>query len=46
MHLKQLRSLAASGRVSRREFMHLAIAAGMTLPAAVKMYSTAAQAEP
>jgi peptide/nickel transport system substrate-binding protein len=38
--------LAAHGKLSRRDFMQLAIAAGLTLPAASAMVSKAVRAEP
>ena len=44
--LERLTSLAAKGKVSRREFMQYAIAAGVTIAAADKMFVTAARAEP
>src|SRR5688572_18788844 len=38
--------LAARGKLSRRDFMQLAIAAGLTVPAATAMFSKAVKAEP
>jgi peptide/nickel transport system substrate-binding protein len=38
--------LVAQGRVSRREFMQLAIAAGLTVPSASALFTRAARAEP
>src|SRR5688572_12420175 len=38
--------LVARGKLSRRDFMQLAIAAGLTVPAASAMFTKAARAEP
>lgn len=38
--------LAARGKLSRRDFIQLAIAAGLTVPAATAMFSKAVKAEP
>jgi peptide/nickel transport system substrate-binding protein len=38
--------LVARGRLSRREFMQLAIAAGLTVPAASALFTRAARAQP
>jgi peptide/nickel transport system substrate-binding protein len=45
MNRQQLSSLAALGRISRREFMQLAIAAGFTVPAAARLFTSAARAQ-
>ncbi|MFN0191155.1 MAG: ABC transporter substrate-binding protein [Aestuariivirga sp.] len=44
--LEMLKGLAAKGKVSRRDFMQFAIAAGITAAAADRMFVTAARAEP
>jgi peptide/nickel transport system substrate-binding protein len=44
--LDQATKLVARGRLSRRDFMQLAIAAGLTVPAATAMFTRAARAEP
>ncbi len=44
--IKFLGKLAASGKISRREFMSYAVAAGVTVSAASTMYSSVAKAEP
>lgn len=41
-----LASLAARGKMSRRDFLQLAVAAGLSVPAAHAMFSEAARAEP
>jgi len=41
-----LASLAARGKMSRRDFLQLAVAAGLSVPAAHTMFSEAARAEP
>lgn len=47
MHKLELaRRLAARGRLSRRDFVRLALAAGLTLPAADALFVKAARAEP
>ncbi len=38
--------LAARGKMSRRDFLQLAMAAGLSVPAAHAMFSEAARAEP
>ena len=38
--------LAARGRISRRDFVQLAIAAGLTVPAATALFTKAVRAEP
>ena len=45
-HLEQAAQLAGRGKVSRREFMQLALASGLTLAAANAMFVRAARAEP
>ena len=44
--LKLAEKMAARGKVSRRDFIQLALAAGMTVAAADKLFVTAARAEP
>lgn len=44
--LKQASKLVGQGRVSRRDFMQLALASGLTLAAANTMFTRAARAEP
>ena len=44
--LKRAEKMVAKGKVSRRDFMQLALAAGMTVAAADKLFVTAARAEP
>jgi peptide/nickel transport system substrate-binding protein len=44
--LELAKKLAARGRVSRRDFIRLAMAAGITAAAADKLFVTAARAEP
>ena len=46
MKLERLKSLAAKGKVTRREFVQFAMAAGVTAAAADKLFITAARAEP
>ena len=44
--LTRAMSLIGKGRISRRDFVQLAIAAGLTAPAAAALYTTTAAAEP
>jgi len=44
--LKLAEALARKGRISRRDFVQLALAAGLTAPAATTMFSRAVRAEP
>ena len=46
MKLKAAETLARAGRVSRRDFVQLAMAAGLTLPAATALFSKQASAAP
>ena len=46
MDLKTMQSLVARGRMSRRDFMGLALAAGVTVTAAETLFAKAARAEP
>lgn len=46
MKLQEAAKLAGRGRLSRREFTQLALAAGLTLTAANAMFTTAVRAEP
>ena len=46
LNLDWMRLAAAKGRLSRREFIQLAIAAGISVPVASTMYSQAVRAEP
>jgi peptide/nickel transport system substrate-binding protein len=46
MKLKQAAKLAGQGRVSRRDFVQLALAAGLTVTAANAMFVKAVRAEP
>ncbi|MFO1088571.1 MAG: ABC transporter substrate-binding protein [Hyphomicrobiales bacterium] len=44
--LKLAEALARKGRISRRDFVQLALAAGLTAPVATSMFTSAARAEP
>jgi peptide/nickel transport system substrate-binding protein len=44
--LEKATKLVGRGRISRREFMQLALAAGLTVPAASMLFAKAARAEP
>ncbi len=44
--LDRAKKLAGRGKVSRRDFVQLAIAAGLTIPAANALFASAARAEP
>jgi peptide/nickel transport system substrate-binding protein len=46
MHLTKAKSLVTSGKLSRRDFISAAVAAGLTIPAASILFSKAARAEP
>lgn len=46
MELLRMRKLAATGRLSRREFVRLALAAGLAVPAAEAMFLSAVRAAP
>jgi peptide/nickel transport system substrate-binding protein len=46
MDLKTMQSLARRGRMGRRDFIQMALAAGMTVTAAEGLFVTAARAEP
>ncbi|MFO1089525.1 MAG: ABC transporter substrate-binding protein [Hyphomicrobiales bacterium] len=46
MSIDKFKSLVSKGRMSRRDFMQAALAAGFTVAAADKMFVTAARAEP
>ncbi len=46
MDLKKARTLAARGKMSRREFVQFALASGVTVAAANTMFAQAAKAEP
>ena len=46
MDLKTMQTLVAKGKMSRRDFIQLSIAAGVTVAAAEKMFVSAARAEP
>jgi peptide/nickel transport system substrate-binding protein len=44
--LEQMKSLAAAGRITRREFVQLSLAAGMTIAAAESTFVDAVAATP
>jgi len=44
--LEKARRLIGKGRISRRDFVHLAMAAGLTIPAAEALFVGTARAEP
>ena len=44
--LEQAKKLVSKGRMSRRDFVQLAVASGVTAVAADKLFVTAARAEP
>ncbi len=46
MKLMQVGAAAVRGKASRREFIRLALATGLTLPAAQRLFSSAALAQP
>jgi peptide/nickel transport system substrate-binding protein len=46
MDVSKARSLVTSGKLSRRDFMQFALAAGLTIPTASALFSTAAHAAP
>ncbi|MGE4247506.1 MAG: ABC transporter substrate-binding protein [Parvibaculaceae bacterium] len=46
MNVQHLKTLAGRGRISRREFIGLALASGMTLTAAQTLFANVARAEP
>jgi peptide/nickel transport system substrate-binding protein len=46
LKLEQMQSLATAGKMSRREFVQLALATGIALGAAETMFETAAGAAP